>query len=195
MLWSYEAGYKSRFADGRGEFNIDGFFINASSYVSAASVSLGGIHVTVPTAVGRVHSDGVETNASYRFTEHLSVQFDGGWNKAIPVKLSSNAVPGAAVLGQQVTDAPKYNFRLGPVMTLPAGADRLVTLSGGSERNGAHQLPGQLHHRGSCEAQSILPVGSVCRARFGRPLSCDGIRQEFDQQGLSRYGTGPISAR
>jgi iron complex outermembrane recepter protein len=142
VLWSYELGYKSRFADGRGQFNISGFFINASSYVSAASVSLGGIHVTVPTAVGRVHSDGFETDASYRFTDHFSMQFNGGWNKAIPVVLSANAVPGAAVLGQQVTDAPKWNFQLGPMFTLPAGADRVVTLSGDLSGTGPTSFQG-----------------------------------------------------
>jgi iron complex outermembrane receptor protein len=130
VLWSYEVGYKSKFADGRGEFNIDGFFINASSYVAAASISLSGINVTVPTAVGSVHSDGVETNASYRFTRHFSMQVDGGWNKAIPVSLSPNAVPGAAVAGQQITDAPRWSFSVGPLVTLAAGADRVVTLSG-----------------------------------------------------------------
>ena len=146
-LWSYEVGFKSRFADGRGEFNIDGFFINASSYVSGASISLSGIHVTVPTAVGRVHSDGVETAASYRFTDHFSMQFDGGWNKAIPVQLSDNAVPGAAIEGQQVTDAPKWNFQIGPVMTLPAGADRQVTLSGSLSGTGPTSFQGN-HNTG-----------------------------------------------
>lgn len=129
-LWSYEAGYKSRFAQGRGEFNIDGFFVNASSYVSSASVDINGLRVTIPTPVGRVHSSGFETNASYRFTDHFSMQVDGGWNKAIPVTLSSAAVPGAAVKGQQVIYAPLWSFQVGPVLTWAAGADRTITLSG-----------------------------------------------------------------
>ena len=129
-LWSYEAGYKSRLANGRGEFNIDGFFINASSYVGPAVVPVSGVPVTVPTSVGRVHSDGFETDATYRFTDHFSMEVDGGWNKAIPASLSPQAVPGAAVLGQQVIDAPRWSFRLGPTLTVPAGADRIVTVSG-----------------------------------------------------------------
>lgn len=141
-LWSYEAGYKSQFADGRGEFNIDGFFINASSYVGSAVVLVSGEPVTVPTSVGRVHSDGFETDAAYRLTEYLSMQIDGGWNKAIPVSLSSSAVPGAATVGQQVIDAPRWSFRLGPTATLPAGADRTVTLSGSLSGTGPTNFQG-----------------------------------------------------
>lgn len=142
VLWSYEGGYKSQFADGRGDFNIDGFFINASSYIGSAAVLLHGVHLTVATAVGRVHSEGFETDASYRFTHYVGMQIAGGWNKAIPVRLSPTAVPGAAVLGQQVTLAPRWSFRLGPVVTLPAGADRTVTLSGSLSGTGPTDFQG-----------------------------------------------------
>jgi len=141
-LWSYEAGYKSRFANGRGEFNLAGFFINASSYISSASVTINGLRVTIPTPVGRVHSDGFETSASYRFTDHFSMQADGGWNKAIPVTLSPNAVAGAAVKGEQVLYAPRWSFQLTPVMTWAAGADRTVTLSGSLSGTGPTSFQG-----------------------------------------------------
>lgn len=128
VLWSYETGLKSRFADRRGNLDVALFYIDAESLNGTALVPtpLGSRLITVP--IGKAESYGIELTTSYEVTDNFTVNVLGGYNKATPTELVTGVQPGTAVVDEQVINAPLWNVRVGGTLNVPLPNDRSVKL-------------------------------------------------------------------
>ncbi len=129
VLWSYELGLKSRFADRRGNADLALFYIDAQSINGTALVltPIGNRLITVP--IGQAESYGVELTGSYALTDSFTINLLGGYNKATPTELVTGVQPGTALVDEQMINAPLWNARFGGTYDLPLAGDRTFKLS------------------------------------------------------------------
>ena len=143
-LWSYEAGVKSTFADGRGYVELAAFYIDIEQFNGGALVVNPTTNLlqqaTVP--IGAVESKGVELSTSYQFTDRFSIDLSGGYDIAEPTELTPTTQPGQAIVGEQLTNAPLWNVQLTPKVDIPLNNEMTLGLLASVSRTGPTNFSG-----------------------------------------------------
>lgn len=123
-LWSYEIGYKSRFADHRGTLDVAAFYIDVSSLNGSATVDtpVGPRFTTIP--IGQAESYGIELESSFAVTDAFLVELSGGWNCAKATQLTPTTTRNTAQVGEQLPNAPQWTARLEGTYTMTLSADK-----------------------------------------------------------------------
>lgn len=166
-LWSYELGYKSRFAANRGTFDVSAFYIDVSSLNGSATVDtpVGPRFVTIP--IGQAESYGVEVASSFEVTDAFLVELSGGWNSAKATELAPTTTRNTAQVGEQLPNAPEWTAKLEGTYTVELSADKSLRFNvsgsgvGPTNFNGSSTLPrAALVER---ESYYLLDAGATLR--------------------------------
>lgn len=124
-IWSYEAGLKAKWLDGRAITNISAFHYDYSDlqvgYLPPNSTS------TAVANAGTAKVDGVEMEANFRISDAFSVDVNGSYINArftdylAPANPALNTAPARLQLkGNLLSNAPKFTARLGAQYEVPA---------------------------------------------------------------------------
>jgi iron complex outermembrane recepter protein len=143
-LWSYEAGVKSTFANGKGYVELAAFYIDIDAFNGGALVVNPTTNLlqqaTVP--IGAVESKGVELSTSYKFSNSFTIDLSGGYNVAQPTELSPATQPGQAIVDEQLTNAPLWNIQLTPKLDIPLNNEMTLGLLASLSRVGPTNFSG-----------------------------------------------------
>ena len=202
-VWSYEAGLKLTIADGRGRFNVTGFYYDYEGLQVNQFLSSGSFGQAIFNAPG-AEIFGVEVETSANLTEYLSVggnvaylsaEYDGSFL----VPDDPNPVPGTLVDadGNKTNDAPEWSGNIYAELNAPIGDH----LTGGLRIDASYK--GDVFYTPSnnpLEAQDsywLLNVGASVSTNDGRWTAGLRARNLTDEEYIARAVTliGVTSAR
>jgi iron complex outermembrane recepter protein len=138
-VWSYEAGEKGRFFDGRVTFNADAFYIVWSKVQQLVALGCGlSFTANGPDAAVK----GGEAELQAKITHGLTLSQSVGYAHAA----FSQAFPAAAIVaGQPLLDAPRWTLSTSLRFEHPLGAYTFITEAQNSYQSTSYDLSYQLN--------------------------------------------------
>lgn len=131
-IWAYEVGSKNRFADGRAEIGLAGFYYDYTDLqLRTALFTDTGVDIRVTNAA-RATIKGLELTSLYAFSKAVSVDFNGAHIDS-ELKRFISPVTRTELNGLPVPLTPKWTFTAGLQFKVPVRGDD--SLSGRVEVN------------------------------------------------------------
>ncbi|WP_404478079.1 TonB-dependent receptor [Novosphingobium sp. BL-52-GroH] len=134
-VWSYEAGLRSQFLDGRAKVNLTGFYQKLKGYQNTVQVFLDSSSTltTLLQNIADVRTMGIEFDTSFEVTRGLLLSATGSYLDAKYLKtyIFPNVPASAQLSDSEIpTQAPKFQITAGPTYVMDMGKDSTLTFSG-----------------------------------------------------------------